>query len=222
MAIDPEVEAEIRNRLISHSQDPDAHDLAQLRARISALESTVGIWSVVARDQFAGTSGPLTTTETGQTWSPWLAPNMPYHTDGKCVTPNGGTRGAVINTAITDGQIEAALNPGNASAGLYFRYKDAVNFMFLARIPDGLGLSRQVNDVTTALAPTIFFPFVPGERVKVRFLGPIIRLFRVFEGVEELVLTVEDDHWLDQTRYGVRVAGTASVDNFRLLGREAL
>ena len=222
MAIDPEIEAEIQQQLTSHNQDPQAHDLAELRGRISALESTVGIWSVVARDQFSGASGPLTTTETGQNWTAWLPPSLPYHTNGKCVTPDGGTRGAVIDGGITNGQIEADLDPGNSNAGLYFRYKDAVNYMFLARIPDGLGLSRQVNDVTTALAPTIFIPFVAGERVKVRFLGSTIRLFRIFGGVEDLLLTVEDDHWVDQTRYGVRVAGTGSADNFRLLGREAL
>lgn len=219
----PDADAdEVRRELVAHNQDPDAHNLAEVESRLATLEGTAGIWAVAARDSFSGADGPLTQTDTGQPWLAWLPPNLPYHMGGKCVTPDGGTRGAIIEDTFANGQIEADLAPGNSVAGLYFRYKDAVNHMFASRLQDGFGISRQVDDISTSLFPSIFIPYTPGERLKVRFIGPTIWLFRIFGGLEEQVAVVQDQHWIDQTRYGVRVTGTASADNFRLLSREGL
>lgn len=203
--------------LVMHNQDPDAHDLTAIRRRLDVMEPLLGIWQVVARDSFSGADGPLTAAATGQQWVVDAPRAMPSRIGGRCRSP-GGTASAVIEGGFSDGQIEAGLDPGTGQAAMLVRYKDAVNYLSLARKPDSIALVKVIQDQGSNIVLPIGLPYAPGERLKLRFVGSRIWLF-----CDEALLCAADEPALaTSTRYGLRLIGNGSANGFRLTSRTAL
>lgn len=224
----PSTEADILNAsrqvLIAHANDQDGHDLAAIRCMTEITEGKTGLWSIVAADDFAGSDGALTITETGG--YPWIAvgAGQPLHRiGGTARSPDGSLRGTYIAANVSDGQIEARLAPGTLEASLYFRWKQNGDYLMLQRGSSGaIGLKSFINGATFDIAPIRFVSVEADERFKIRFVGSRIWAFRVAAGVETLIFDVTEPQWQTAGSAGIRLNGTGSADSFRLLKREAL
>jgi len=217
---DAEIETLIDEKIRVHDQDPYAHALAELQLRLQLAESKTGMWSVVAADTFAG-SGALGSTPVG---------NLPWSTNGlervndRIRHPTDGFAAAWLNAAMADGQIEANLYPGGNEASLYVRLNAALNqWLILQRSSTGsIRLFIQWAGTTIPLVPAVSRPVVDGERYKIRFLGADIWVFRMFDGEEEFLFSVSESRLSGETIHGIRLNGGGSVDDYKILKREAI
>lgn len=215
--------------LTQHQQDDVPHALPSLRRLAEETAGKSGVWSVVAADTFTGSDGALSTVETGgQTWVA-LSGNAIHRIGGLAKTPSGTLRGTAFLTGFKDGQLEADLYPGLTSdsgtkeASLYFRYDSIGNHLMLQRTPNAAAtLYRFIGGASTRMAQVVYRPYVAGERWKIRMVGPRIWVYRIAAGVEELLYDLTETQWQDKTGVGIRLDSTATADNFRFLGREAL
>lgn len=218
------VTALIEEALTAHGNDQQPHDLPRIKRTADLAEAKTGLWSVVASDTFTGANGALTTTETGaKTWIA-LGGNAIHRIGGVAKSPDGSLRGTAFLTGFKDGQLEADLNPGTSHAGLYFRWDSIGNHLYIQRNADGaIAISKFIGGAVTLLAQTAYPIFVAGERWKIRYVGPRVWVFRIVAGVETLIFDVTETQWQDKTGVGIRLeSATATADNFRVLGREAL
>lgn len=213
----------VRQMLITHANDQQPHGLPALRTSAALAESKTGIWTVAATDGFSGTDGtPLGTTETGG--FTWVNPGNFQRVAGRAKQPANAFGGAAIDTMFSDGQIEADLYPGaGGEASLVFRSNTNFNqYMLLQRGGDGTVRLAFVFTQTELLVPFINLALVPGERWKVRFVGPRIFVFRIIAGVEEMIFEASDPRLTTNLRHGIRLNGNSTVDNFRVLKRESI
>lgn len=213
----------IDERIKTHDQDPLAHDLAALRQSVEIAESKTGIWSIRAADEFKGPDGPLTTTEVGNlSWSA-IGGNQLYHISGVARTPDGQLRGTTVDAGMPDGQVEAVLTPGDSQAGLYLRFDSPGNYLMLGRGADGvITLLRFLNGPSTAIVPPTYRVPIAGERYKARLVGERIWIFRIVGSDEELLFDTIEPQFRTKGAHGIRVSGTGSIGNFRLLKREEI
>lgn len=217
------VDAEaVRQMITTHSNDLQVHGLPALDTAIMVAASKDGIWSIAATDSFSGTDGsPLGTTQTGG--FTWVNTNGIQRIGGRAKQPAGAFSGAAIDTAFSDGQIEADLYPGNGEASLVFRSNTNFNqYFLLQRGGDGTVRLAYTFTQTELLSPLISLPIVAGERWKVRFVGQTILTYRIVASVETLIHQVTDARLGANRRHGFRLNGSGSVDNFRILQRETL
>ncbi len=177
----------------------------------------------MAADSFNGADGPLTTAETGgQTWVA-VGGNAVHRIGGKAASPDATLRGTYLANVVADGQVEADLAPGNSEASLYFRWKQNGDYLMVHRGSAGIiGVKKFVGGVSTDIAPPRYIKVEAGERFKVRFVGSRIWVFRIVGGVEELIFDVTEMQWQTSGGAGIRMNGTGTVDNFKVLKREAL
>ncbi len=219
---DDEVMGLIDQRLATRDNDATSPDAITSRADL--IEAKTGLWTPAAADPFTGADGVLTTAPTGgQAWVA-VSGNPLHRIGGVARTPDGALRGTYLATGVRDGQLEADLQPGTAEASLYLRFQSNGNYLLFQRKPEGfVGLWRFVNGASVIISPPATYrPVVAGERFKVRFVGPRIWAFRVVDGTEEPLFDVTENAFLTSGNHGLRLAGTGSADNFRLLQREAL
>lgn len=212
----------VREMLIAHANDRQVHGLTATNRLAAEADSKTGIWTVAATDTFTGTEGStISTTETGGLT--WVNPGNFQRVGGRAKQPANAFGGAAIDTTFTDGQIEADLYPGTGEASLVFRSNTNFNqYFLLQRGGDGTVRLAYVFTATELLRPLISLPVVAGERWKVRFVGPRIFVYRIVSGVETLIYEASDTRLATNVRHGLRLNGTGTVDNFRLLKREAL
>lgn len=221
---DDEVTALIEERIATHDSDSAAHGLVVTRADLERADSKTGLWTTKAADDFNGADGPLTTTPTGGFAWTAIGGNQLSRIGNVARTPDNTLRGSYVQAGVPNGQVEADLAPGNNEASLYIRFQSNGNYLLLQRKPEGfIGLYRFVSGASTIISPaSIYRAVVAGERFKVRFVGPRIWVFRVVSGVEELLFDVTEPAFQTVGSHGLRLAGTGSADNFRILNREAL
>ena len=207
-----------------HENSQEAHGLAPARQQMSLSDSKTGMWNFRATDTFSGADGALTTAETGgQAWVAVGAGQPLYRVGGVAKSPDASLRGTYIAAGVTDGQVEADLTPGNAEASLYFRWKQNGDYLLLQRGSDGsIGLKKFVGGAATDLAPVRYLAVEAGERFKVRFIGARIWVLRVVAGFETVMFDVTEAQWQGFGSVGLRLNGTGSADNFRVLIREAI
>lgn len=213
----------VRQMITAHSNDLQVHGLPAMTTAMAVAASKEGIWTVAVTDGFTGTDGtPLGNTETGAL--PWVNPGNFQRVGGRAKQPNGAFGGAALDTAFSDGQIEADLYPApGGEASLVFRSNTNFNqYMLLQRGGDGTIRLAYVFTQTELLSPLISLPVVAGERWKVRFVGASIVTYRIVGGVETLIHNVSDARLTANRRHGLRLNGASTVDNFRLLKRESL
>lgn len=221
---DDEISQLIDQKIETHDNGQESHDLAALRGQIEIMQARTGFITIKAADDFAGPDGPLTTAPTGgQAWVA-VAGNPIHRIGGAARTPDGTLRGTYLQTGVTAGQVEADLAPGTNEASLYIRFQSAANYLLLQRKPEGfVGLYRFVNGAGKIISPSsIYRPVVAGERFKVLMQGPRLWAFRVVGGVEELLFDVTETSFQTVGNHGIRLAGTGSADNFRILQRESI
>lgn len=221
---DDEISQLIDQKIETHDNGQESHDLAALRGQIEIMQARTGFITIKAADDFAGPDGPLTTAPTGgQAWVA-VAGNPIHRISGAARTPDGTLRGTYLQTGVTAGQVEADLAPGTNEASLYIRFQSAANYLLLQRKPEGfVGLYRFVNGAGKIISPSsIYRPVVAGERFKVLMQGPRLWAFRVVGGVEELLFDVTETSFQTVGNHGIRLAGTGSADNFRILQRESI
>lgn len=219
---DDEVTQLIDQKIRTHDNNNEAHELEALRRQAELADSKTGLWSVKAADTFAGADGTaLGNAETGG--MAWTSPAGLVRKTGRVQHPTGGYGGAWLQSGAKDGQVEADLYPGTKEASLYVRLNAATTqWILLQRNADG-GITLNIQIGTTIrLAPLLSVPVVAGERFKVRFVGPRIWVFRGLAGVETLLFDVTEPRLMSETIHGVRLDGGGSADNFRVLNREAL
>lgn len=224
--VDEEIIALVEQRVTTHDNDPEAHGLAVLRRQVELIDSCTGLWSLSAADPFDGPDGLFTTAPTGgQTWTA-IGGSQLSRAGGKAVTSDGNLRGTYLVASVPNGQVEADLASGSGAseASLYIRFQSNGNYLLLQRKPDGfVGLFRVVGGVTAVISPpSIARPVMVGERFKVRFVGSKIWVLWVAGGVEELLFDVTEAQFATAGSHGLRLLGTGSADNFRILKREAL
>jgi hypothetical protein len=220
---DDEITTLIDQKITTHDNDDRAHALEVTRRAVELADSKTGLWTVKAADSFAGADGSaLGNSEVGGI--AWASPAGLVRKGGRIQHPTNGFGGAWLNSGAKDGQVEADLYPGTSEASLYFRLNAATTqWLLLQRSADGgITLNLQFEGQTTRLAPLLALPVVAGERFKVRFVGPRIWVFRVVAGEEALLFDVTESRLMNETIHGVRLNGGGSVDNFRVLGREAI
>ena len=220
---DEETLALINQQIRVHDHDPDAHALENLRLRVELAESIAGMWNVKAADPFNGADGPLTTAPTGgQAWTAIGGAQL-SRINNVARTPDGALRGTYLQAAAPDGQVEADLSPGDGEASIYIRFQSNGNYLLLQRKPGGfIGLYRFVGGPSSIIFPAIYRPVIAGERFKVRFVGDRIWVFRIVNGVEELLVDFVEPMFATAGSHGLRLSGTGSADNFRILQREAI
>lgn len=220
---DYEISELIDQRIRTHDNDSAAHELDASRRRLELADSKTGIWTIKAADTFSGVDGSaLGNSETGGLT--WTTPAGLVRKGGRVRHPSDGYGGAWLNSGVFDGQVEADLYPGTSEASLYARLNAATTqWILLQRAADGgISLNIQFGGTTTRLAPLLSRPVVAGERYKIRFIGPRIWVFRVVSGVEELLFDVTESRLSTEVIHGVRLNGGGSIDNFRILQREAI
>lgn len=209
----------IDEKIKTHDNDNLAHDLQVLSQRISLTESRTGIWTVAAADNFDAANGALTTAPVGG--QAWIGGGL-VRSNKKAVSPDQTLRGTYLVTAVSDGQVEAELDPGNDQAALYFRLAGNTNscFLLLRGSDSVIRLIRFPGSVS--LSPLIYRPFAAGEKIKARFVGTHIWIIRSYLGVEEVLFDLDDAYNSTATGHGFRLSGTGNVDNFRVLNRDAI
>lgn len=210
----------IEEALLTHSNDTIAHEVESVKRTAELADSKAGLWAIVASDTFTGVSGALTTTEVGGL--AWVSPdgNAIHRIGGVAKSPVDNLRGTLVTTTYSDGQVEGDLVPGTGEASLYFRWKQNGDYLMLQRGSTGaIGLKKFIGGTATDIAPVRYLPVEAGERYKVRFVGSRIWVFRIVGGVETIMFDVIETQWQTEKMFGLRVNGTGSVDNFRLLGR---
>lgn len=220
--IDDEIAATVAQTLAAHDHDVDSHDLTPLRQQVDLAESKTGLWSIKAADSFSGDDGSaLGNTEIGGlAWQQ----NGLVRKGGRIQHPSGGFASAWVITGNADGQVEADLYPGGNEASLYARLNAGLTqWLLLQRASDGsVTLNLQFAAQTIRLAIPLAIPVVPGERFKMRFIGPRIWVFRIVDGVETLLFDVIEKRLMTEKIHGVRLNGGGSADNFRILARESI
>lgn len=219
---DEEVTQLIDQKIRTHDNNLEAHDLEATRRQGELADSKTGLWSVKAADTFAGADGSaLGNAETGG--MPWISPAGLVRKGGRMQHPTGGFGGAWLNSGAKDGQIEADLYPGTKEASLYARLNAATTQWLLLQVAaDGtITLNIQFGG-TFRLAPPVALPIVQGARFKIRLVGARIWVFRTVAGVETLLFDVTEPRLMNETIHGARLDGGGSIDNFRILNREAL
>lgn len=215
-------EGDVRQLLIAHSNDRQPHSLPDTNRAVAEADSKTGLWGVAATDAFTGTDGtPLGNTETGG--FVWVNTNGIQRIGGRAKQPAGAFSGAAIDTTFSDGQIEADLSPGTGEASLVFRSNTNFNqYLLLQRGGDGTVRLAYVFATTELIAPLINLTVVANERWKVRFVGSTIFVYRIVGGVETLIFNATETRLITNVRHGLRLNGTGTVDNFRILKREGL
>lgn len=219
---DEEVTLLIDQKIRTHGNNLEAHDLEAIRRQSELADSKTGLWSVKAADTFTGADGSaLGNAETGG--MAWVT-NSCVRKGGRLQQPAGVSGGAWLQSGAKDGQVEADLYPGTKEASLYVRMNGAFQqWILLQRSADGgITLNIQFGGQTTRLAPLLALPVFAGERFKVRFIGPRVWVFRVVAGIEALLFDVIEPRLMTETYHGMRLDGGGSADNFRVLNREAL
>lgn len=216
---DDDIHSLINEKIRTHNNDDQAHDLQLLNQRMSLTDSRAAIWTVAAADDFSAADGALTTAPIG---------GQAYNgggitrANGKAVSPDQTTRGTYVITPVSEGQVEAELDPGSGEASLYFRLRDNTNSCFLLQRGQA-GLIRLFRfPGSVAVSPLIYRPFMPGEKIKVRFVGAHIWIIRAYQGNEETIFELDDAFNVTATGHGFRIAGTGKVDNFRVLNRDQI
>ncbi len=224
LVTDDEITTLIDQKIQTHDQDLEAHELAERKRAIELADSKTGIWSVAAADNFNAADGAFTTAPTGgQTWNA-IGGSQLSRIAGVARTPDNNLRGTTLNAGVADGQVEADLNPGTNEASIYFRFASNGNYLLLQRKAENgfIGLYRFVGGPSSLIVPAIYRSVVAGERYKVRFIGSRIWVFRIAAGEEELIFDATATNFMTATSHGLRLAGTGSADNFRVLKREAI
>lgn len=214
----------VRDAIDCHGNDRQAHSVDNIFKRLDILESKSGVWTVKSADNFSGPNGPLTNAPTGdQAWTA-VGGQQLYRISNIAKTPDGTLRGSYIASGVTDGQVEADLLPGNKESSLYVRFQSNGNYLLLQRKPEGfVGLYRFQFGASTLISPaSLFRSVVPGERFKVRFVGPRIWVFRVIGNVEELLIDISESAFQTIGNHGLRLDGTGGAANFKILQREIL
>ncbi len=221
---DDEVHSLIDEKIATHDHDRESHELAPLRAQIEILQARSGAFPTRASDNFDGADGPLGAATTGGIAWTTVGTNPLHRIGNVCRTPDGAIRGAYLQAGVLAGQIEADLAPGNGEASLYIRIQSSANYLLLQRTPEGfIGLYRFTGGAGTVISPSsIYRTPVASERFKVLLLGPRIWVFRVVAGVEEQLFDVTETTYQTVGSHGIRLRGTGSADNFRILQREAI
>lgn len=220
---DDDINQLIDQTIRTHDNDLEAHGLAKLRQQYELMDSKTGIWSLVAADTFSGPDGPLTSTEIGALAWTAIGGAQLSRISGVARTPDGALRGTFVVAGVADGQVEADLSPGDNEASLYVRFASNGNYLMLARKFDGfVGMFRFVSGASTLIHPPVYLQLAAGERFKVRFVGDRIWVFRIVSGVEELLFDFTEPQYRTAGSHGIRLAGSGSAGNFRILQRDAL
>jgi hypothetical protein len=207
---------------VSHQQDLDAHELTALRERVRRLESILGLWTVRATDSFTGTDGALTKTSTGNLSWTTISSNALHRIGGRCRSPDGSLRGATLDMASANGQVQAELDPGNGEASLFVRWKLNGESLMVQRTGDGISLIRFEGGASNNLVPPVLVPHVPGEVIKVRFVLSSLEVLRRVGGVDSSIMALDYPALLTETRIGVRLSGTGTADSLRVLSWEQI
>ncbi len=209
--------------IISHNQDPDAHDLAQAKLLAAFNAAALGL-TLAAADTFSGVNGVITTSEVGGLTYAGLNDdnnNRAVRTNG---VAGGNLKAGIVTTTSADGQVQANLVPNADQAGLIFRWVDGFNFFLVGRGINGvLFLNKFKAGVSTSLQPAMFVPFEAGEVVKARYFGARIWVTRTgADGVETIMFDAVDGDFKTSKRHGFRTLGTGTADNLRVYSREPL
>lgn len=219
---EPAIRSFVDQRLVSHQQDLDAHELPALRERVRRLESILGLWTVRATDSFTGTDGALTTTSTGNLSWTTIGSNALHRIGGRCRTPDGSLRGATLDLASANGQVQAELDPGNGEASLFVRWKQNGESLMVQRTAAAISLIRFEGGASSNIVPPALLAHVPGEIIKVRFVLSTLEVLRRVNGADSSIMVLDYPALLTETRVGLRLAGTGAADDLRMLSWEQI
>jgi hypothetical protein len=213
----------IDERIAVHNHDLSSHDLAVLRRHVDLIGSAVGRWTIVAADTFTGAVSPLKTTEVGNLAWQFFSGLPLQRSGGAARSIDGELRVGYVAAGTPDGQVEANLTPGNNQANLYLRYHSPGNYMMLGRGADGfIGLYRSLDGVQSLMEPPLYRLPATGERFRARMVGDRVWIFRTAGDFDELLFHATEASLRTAGTHGIRVIGTGTVDDFRILAREAL
>lgn len=184
-------------------------------------------YSIVAKDNFNRTDGVLAGTSSSTGALVWANPfSVTANIVGnKVVSADGSTRANLIAATFADAAVSLDITLTSVSAGdawIYFRYNTGP--------PDGLLLQRnnnntliiyaQVGGPSTTIATVATPAATNGVAQRMTVVGIGSKITVLVAGI--VVYSFDNATSLTTTTHGLRLSGSATVDNFRIMSAEAL